>query len=192
MSAGGQLVALSGERQPEFGYQVFEVRQSELGAEPGDRLELVQGSARVADAAFGDDGNRQPAGRGDRRGDQRYFVADAAGRVVVHLGFGHCGEVDALPAAEHRRRQRGGFGVVESVARAGHQKGGHLRIGNFRADISVDQPFELFESEFFAIALAADQIYNSVHKWYIPLEITLETGNFSAERKTFSLARSGS
>ena len=74
----------------------------------GDRLELVERAAGVAEAAAGDHRHRAAA-RGDhRREQQRDLVADAAGRVLVERGAGQPGlrPVEDLARAHHRAGQR--------------------------------------------------------------------------------------
>ena len=57
----------------------------EVDAEAGDRLELVERAAGVAQPAARDHRHRHARRRGDRRQDQRGLVADAAGAVLVDL-----------------------------------------------------------------------------------------------------------
>ena len=55
----------------------------ELDAEAGDRLELVERAAGVAEAAAAHLPERHAARRDDRPDRERRLVADAAGRVLV-------------------------------------------------------------------------------------------------------------
>ncbi len=66
-----------------------------LDLEPGDRLQLVERAAGVAQTATGQL-DHLPTGRGDQRRDQqRGTVADPAGGVLVDRGSVHAGEVHA-------------------------------------------------------------------------------------------------
>ena len=64
-----------------------------------DRLELVERAAGVAQAAAGQLGYGDPAGRDERRQRQRDLVADTAGGVLVGGGARQGGEVHPLPEA---------------------------------------------------------------------------------------------
>ena len=79
-----------------------ELGQGEVDPEAGDRLELVEGAAGVAQAAAGDHRHVDAAGRGQRREHEAGLVADAARRVLVDLGAGELGEVEHLAGAHHR------------------------------------------------------------------------------------------
>ena len=103
---------LVGRRQPGAGRadhraDVLELAQhllvGQVGPPAGDRLELVEGAAGVAEAAAGQLRHRDPAG-GDQRGQrQRDLVADAAGRVLVG---GRPRQRRRSPSARPRRSSR--------------------------------------------------------------------------------------
>ena len=79
----------------------------QLGAVAGDRLELVERAAGVAEPAAAHLPERHAAGRDDRRDRERRLVADAARRVLVDdLAAERGAEVDRLAAADHRVGQR--------------------------------------------------------------------------------------
>ena len=53
---------------------------------------------------------------------------------------------------------------LKSVAGAGHQERRHLVVLDLTARVAVDEAFGLLQGKFFAVALLADEIDNSVHK----------------------------
>ena len=57
--------------------------EREIDVEAGDGFELVERAAGVSEAAAADHGNGQAARSDDRSEDERSFVADAAGGVLV-------------------------------------------------------------------------------------------------------------
>ena len=61
-------------------------REREIGAEPGNRLELVERPAGVAQPAARHHRHGDAAARDHRREQERHLVADAAGRVLVDHG----------------------------------------------------------------------------------------------------------
>jgi hypothetical protein len=74
----------------------------EVDGEAGDRLELVERAARVAEAAARDHRHGHAAGRDERREADRDLVADAAGRVLVDLHAGHEREIEHVARVAHR------------------------------------------------------------------------------------------
>ena len=81
-------------------------RASGVGVVAGDRVELVERPAGVAEAAAGDHRHRAAAGGDDRREHQRDLVADAAGRVLVEHGPVEVPLAARSPESRHRAGQR--------------------------------------------------------------------------------------
>ena len=71
----------------------FELRQGKRGAVAGDRLQLVERAAGVAQRASADHGDGETAGGGDGRHQKTGLVAHSARGVLVHGG--------AAQAAKH-------------------------------------------------------------------------------------------
>ncbi len=69
---------------------------------PGNRLELVERAARVAQTSAGHHRNDRAAGGGKRRDHERRLVADAAGRVFVDRCAAELGQIDLLAGPDHR------------------------------------------------------------------------------------------
>ncbi len=113
--------------------------EQELSVEAWDRLELVKRAAGVAERAAGDHrhanagntgggGVSHPGCRENGRDQQRRFIADAAGGVLVD-GVGAQGaRVEDLARAAHGVCQGGELGGVESAQKDGHQKCGYLCV----------------------------------------------------------------
>ena len=68
-----------------------------LRQEAGNRLELVERPAGVAEAAPAHHRHRDAARGDERREAEAHLVADAAGRVLVDLDPGHGREVEHAP-----------------------------------------------------------------------------------------------
>ena len=75
---------------------------------------------------------------------------------------GIAGQIHGVAGAQHALGQAADFAVGHAGEEDGHQEGRHLIIGNFAAGVSVHQELNLFGSEFFAVALALDQV-NCTH-----------------------------
>ncbi len=82
----------------------------------GDRVELVERAAGVAEAAAGDHRHRAAAGGDDRRQHQRHLVADPAGRVLVEHRPAEV-PLQHLARVRHRGGQRDA--LVGAPSRAG-------------------------------------------------------------------------
>ena len=98
----------------------------------GDRLELVDRAAGVAEPAAAHLPERDAAGGDDRPDGDRRLVADAAGRVLVDAACARsrAPEVDRLAARDHRVGERVRLGARQAPEVDGHQEGGHLVVGN--------------------------------------------------------------
>ena len=79
-----------------------QAREVGRGVVAGDRVELVERAARVAEAAAGDHRHRAAAGGEDRREQQRDLVADAAGGVLVEHRARQVASPGPSPRARHR------------------------------------------------------------------------------------------
>ena len=102
---GDEVGGLADDREADLAHLRDELVDRELDAEAGDRLELVERAAGVAEAAAAHLPERDAAGRDDRADGERRLVADAAGRVLVDdLAPERGGEVDRLAARGSSRR----------------------------------------------------------------------------------------
>ena len=82
---GRDPLGLADQAHAELVDELANLLDREVDAEAGDRLELVERAAGVAEAAARHHRHRDAA-RGDRRRERdRDLVADAAGRVLVDL-----------------------------------------------------------------------------------------------------------
>ena len=90
---------LPDDRHADVAHLRDELVERQLRAEPGDRLELVERAARVAEPAAAHLPERHAAGGDDRADRERRLVADAAGRVLVDdLAAERPAQVDRLAA----------------------------------------------------------------------------------------------
>ena len=113
-----EIRGLPDDRKPDLPHLLEELFLRELDPETGDRLELVERAAGVAEtaAAHLPEGN---AARGDDRADgERRLVPHAAGRVLVDdLASERRAEIDRLAAADHRVGQRERLLAVQAPGR---------------------------------------------------------------------------
>ena len=78
-----EVAGLADDRDADVANLRDELVEAQLGAEAGNRLELVERAARVPEAAAAHLPERHAARGDERRDRQRRLVADAAGRVLV-------------------------------------------------------------------------------------------------------------
>ena len=124
-------------------------------SKPGDRLELVERAAGVAEAAAGELGDRHAAGRHERRHDERRLVADAAGRVLVGDGPANRCQVEPRARADHRPHQVGR--LARRSCRAARPPSGTRPAGSRACRPRSSRPARSAR-ELAAVALARDQI----------------------------------
>ncbi len=126
--------------------------------ESGNGFQFVERAAGMSEAAAADHGNDQAAGRDQRRQDQRSFVADSAGRMLVYFLRGELGEIQHVARVQHGVGQHGGFGSRQSTQDHGHKPGGNLIVGNLAAGVSADQIFDLRWRKLLPVALLANDV----------------------------------
>ena len=112
----------------------------------------------MAEAAAADHGNVQAARRCHRSEDERGFVADAAGRMLVYFGRREFGEIEHLAGVQHGVGERGGFRAAKPAQQRRHQPRGDLIVGNFAVRITADEGFDFGARKFEAIALLANHV----------------------------------
>ena len=131
--------------------------RGERGAEAGDRLELVQGAAGVAEAAPGQLRHGRAARRDQRRQDQADLVADPAGRVLVHGGPGDGAEVEPVPGVDHGRGPGPQLGAVQAAEVDRHQQRGHLLVGDLVPGVGLEQPPDVVVGQPLPVPLGPDE-----------------------------------
>ena len=130
LSAGAISVGLTDQRAADSREGATELVQRQADAEAGNRLELVERAAGVAEAAAGHH-RHDDAARGDeRRQDQRRLVADAAGAVLVDLDARNAETGRRAARAHHRVGQPGGLLRRHAAEDDRHQQGRGLVIGH--------------------------------------------------------------
>ena len=128
---------------PHSAQHLPQVGQAQADVEAGDRLELVERAAGVAEAAAGDHRHVHAAGGGERREHQARLVADAAGRVLVGLRPGQVGEVEHVARAHHRLGERDDLGGAHAAEEHGHREGRGLVVGDVAFGVAADQELDL-------------------------------------------------
>ncbi len=127
----------------------------EVDPEAGDRLQLVERPAGVAEAASRELRDRHAAGSDQRADHERRLVADAAGRVLVGDRTADRRHVQARAGGDHRLEQVGRLARRSSRA-------GRTAIRNaaswYSGVVRRDHPDELPGGELAAVALARDQV----------------------------------
>ena len=107
--------------------------QREVGAEAGNRFELVERTAGMAERAARHHRHDDAGRRDERREDDRHLVADAAGRMFVDARTAEVREVETLAAGDHRVGERGRLGAIEAVEKTRHEQRRHLVVGHVAA-----------------------------------------------------------
>ena len=72
-----------------LGELALELFDGQIGAKAGDRFQLVERAAGMAQSAAGDHRHDHARRRRDRSGDQTGLIADAAGGMLIHLDAGN-------------------------------------------------------------------------------------------------------
>ena len=142
---GGDLARLPDHARAHARRRSAAKRSAEMSVrKPGDRLELVERPARVAEPAAAHHGHRHAARGDERREAEAHLVADAAGRVLVDLEPGDAersstrpewsiASVSATVSASSRPRkktamsQRGHLVVRERSVHVARSRGARFR-----------------------------------------------------------------
>ncbi len=78
---------------------------------------------------------------------KRGLVANAAGGMLVSLGFGNTGEVERDSRLQHRFGERLLFGLIHAVEVDGHQQRANLVVGNVAMSDTRNEEIDLFTRE---------------------------------------------
>jgi hypothetical protein len=132
--------------------------RGEIRAQPGDRLELVEGPAGVPQASSGELGDGQSERRRHRREDQGDPVGYPAGRVLVDRGTVQARERDRVPGPDHRPGEREGLLGVQATEQRRHQERRGQRIRGPTPAVTLHEGPDLRVREFAAVALGRDDL----------------------------------
>ena len=99
-----------------------EFRQRQSSVEAGNRFQLVQRAASVAQATARNHGHEQATRRGNRSDNQRSLVAYSAGGMLVNLGLRELGEIKHAARPNHRFSQIGSLPEVKTAEKDCHQE----------------------------------------------------------------------
>ena len=178
---GDERGGLADEGGAAFAEDLLEAREGKLGVESGDRFELVERAAGVAEGAAGDHGDADAgdavrigdcdACRGEDGGDEDgCFVADAAGAVFVD------GEGLERPSVEGFSRETHGAGQrcellgVEAALEGCHEEGSDLGVGDElmlwgALDDSPDESLNFDVGEGESVAFVQDDVEGVDGHW---------------------------
>ena len=106
---GGDFACLTDHHQTATGQHVLVLLEIEVDAKSGNRLELIERTAGMAQPPARDHRHRNAGRRGNGGQDQRRFVANTAGAMLVDFSPGNVRKVDDSSRANHRIGERGGF-----------------------------------------------------------------------------------
>lgn len=132
--------------------------EGEIHVEAWNGFEFIERAAGVAEAAAADHRNGEAARCNDGRENERSFIADAAGGMLIHFFPGKIGEIDDFSGIEHGLGERGDLGTIQAAEPSGHEPGSHLVVGNFAARVAGDEEINLLARMFTGIAFFADQV----------------------------------
>ncbi|MEG8035853.1 hypothetical protein QP157_11140 [Sphingomonas sp. LR61] len=158
LSAGARTRAGGADDRTDVGQDLHHpvVRQRSLP--PGDRLELVERPAGVAEATAGQLRHRDAERRHQRCERQRDLVADPARGVLVDGRLAERPERHPLPGRDHREREVLDLAPLHPVQEDRHRHGGHLRVLDVAARVRVDEPVDLGGAQGAAGSLRTDEV----------------------------------
>src|SRR5438874_8987629 len=151
------LRGLTDERATQFLHLRLRFGEREIGAKTGNRFELVERAAGVAQPASRHHRNGDAAGGDQGREHEGDFVADTAGRVLVDAGRRPPIERKALPRRQHCIGQRRQLLAPESAQTDAHQHRRDLIIGDPIRGVLRHERGPFLGTQRRAIALALDQ-----------------------------------
>jgi len=123
---GDESRSLRGDRASHVANDREESFGREIRPNAGDRLELVERTARVSERAAGELRERHAARRDERHDDERCGVGDASGAVFVDRS--RIVRDERLAARDERFREGVRFGERHAAEHARHQQRGRLRL----------------------------------------------------------------
>src|ERR1700694_957815 len=97
-------------------------------------------------------------GCGDGSRNQAGFVADSACGMLIDLHAVDVAKIEYFAGARHAFGERAHLAVRHAGVKYSHQKRGDLIIRNFAARVTVDELFDFFRREFFAVPLPVDEV----------------------------------
>jgi hypothetical protein len=143
-----------------------ELGERQVHAKTGDRLQLVERAAGVAEPAPGDHRHVDAARGRERREDQAGLVAHASRRVLVGLGPVEVVPAQHLAGAHHRLGQRLDLGVAHALEEDRHRERRRLVVGDLAARVAGDEELDLGALERQPVALLQDQVGGAHRRGY--------------------------
>ena len=158
---GDKIARLTCDGNANLGDLLEEVRLGNLNGKTWDCLKFVQRTARVTQAAATHLSNLDAQRRNNWSHYQRGFIANAAGRVLVHLDTRDCREVHHVAGLSHRHGQVSCLVRGHALVENGHRKCGGLIIGNIPSYIARDKVINLGVGELAAVALLFNHVVHA-------------------------------
>src|SRR6202030_4140124 len=148
-----------------FAQDAAKLVQRQIHVEARNRFQLVERAASVAEAAPADHRNREAARRYDGSKNERSFIANPSGRVLVHFLAGDLGMVEDFSGVKHHLGESREFGAAHAANPHGHEPCSHLVIGYFAARVAGNEKIDFFAGEFSGITFFADQVDGAHAFW---------------------------
>ena len=161
---GRHLARLPDDRAARLGDGAPQVGLAGRRVVAGDRLELVQRAARVAEAAAADHRHGAAAGRDQGREHERHLVPHPARRVLVEHRRVRARPVQDAAGVAHREGQRDGLLAGEAALEHRHRPGGDLAVGPAAVGDPVDELADLPGAQRLPVAGAADELLGDRHQ----------------------------
>ena len=155
---GVQGVGLGADREADRPGLADQLGHRQLGSHPGDRVELVQGAAGVAEPAPRQLQHLHPERRREWRDDQRRAVAHPSGGVFVDGRPRQPGEVDRLSGVDHRRGEDSGLPRGEAADPARHEERRHLVVRQLLTRVTEHQFAQRAGVDLAAVAFGGDHL----------------------------------
>jgi len=143
---GSDFIRLPHERETHLRQLRAELIQRKIGAETGNRLELVQRTAGVPQTAAGNHRHHDARGRRDRGADQAGLVPHPARRMLVDFDARDIVQIQNLSGRHHDLGKRAQLTIRHAGEIRGHQERGHLVIGNVASGVPIDQVLDFFHT----------------------------------------------
>ncbi len=155
------LGGLADQAAADLGQHPLELAEEERCAKPGNRLELVERAARVAERAPGHHRHDHAARRRERGQDEGGLVSHAARTVFVDLEARQVPEIHAHTRIDHRFGQRRRLVGRHALEHDGHQERRCLVVRPRSVGDAADEELNLVAGQCSPIALAGDQVNGS-------------------------------
>ena len=154
----GDFRGLADEAHAAFAQNTDEFFERKIYVEAGDGFEFIECATSVAQAAAANHGHRKAASGDDWSEDERSFIPNASGGMLVDFFRWNTVQIDDFPGIKHSFSERGRLGAIKAANPRGHKPSGHLIVGNIAARVAGNQEVDLLAGVFTGIAFFADEV----------------------------------